>query len=365
MQTNNQQAFLALLRAGLWESKIALSTYGEIDLKVVYRLAQEQAVVGIVAAGLEHVVDTRIPQEVALTFVGEALQLEQRNKAMNSFIRDLVAKMRDAGIYTILVKGQGIAQLYKKPLWRASGDIDLLLSESNYELAKSFLMTLATNVEGEDFEKKHLSMTIDSWIVELHGSLKCGLSRRIDKVVENAQREVFYGGNVRSWINGGTQVFLPGINSDIVFIFAHILQHFFIEGVGLRQVCDWCRLLWAYRDPLDIQLLEKRLRNAGILTEWKTFASLAVNSLGMPAEAIPFYSQSWRYDRKARLLLKRIFKTGNMGHNNNVSYRREKSPFVSNVITFCRRLSDFAKFSLIFPLDSPRFFVNYVFDKLR
>lgn len=85
----------------------------------MYRLAEEQSVVGLVSAGIEHIVDVRVPQEVALTFAGSALQLEQRNKAMNQFIGVLIEKLRAADIYTLLVKGQGVAQCYERPLWRA------------------------------------------------------------------------------------------------------------------------------------------------------------------------------------------------------------------------------------------------------
>ena len=123
---NNTQAFLALVRAGLWEKDVQLSSYGDIDFKEVYRLAEEQSVVGLVAAGIEHIVDIKIPKEDALQFVGQSLQLEQQNTAMNHFIGVIVDKMRAAGIYTLLVKGQGIAQCYERPLWRSCGDVDFL-----------------------------------------------------------------------------------------------------------------------------------------------------------------------------------------------------------------------------------------------
>ena len=361
---NNLQAFLALVRSGLWEQDIQLLPYGAINYNEVYRLAEEQSVVGLVAAGLEHVKDVKIPQEVALHFVGNTIQLEKRNTAMNAFIASLIEKLRLEGIYTLLVKGQGIAQCYERPLWRACGDVDLLLSAENYDKAKIICQQLASSIDEEDTKRKHLSITIRNWIVELHGALLFNLSSRVDNVILEAQCDVFYNGDVRSWLNGNTQVFLPSPNCDIIFIFTHFLHHFFIEGVGFRQICDWCRLLYSYKNTIDCSILERRLLEAGLMTEWKVFAYVAVDTLGMTEDAIPFYSKSKRYKRKSIKVLKRIIKTGNMGHNNDLSYRNKNNKFVVNIITFFRRFSDFVSIMSVFPIDVPRFFVTYIFNRI-
>lgn len=142
-KSRNQKVFLKLVNAGLLGKEVHLSQFESIDYHEVYRLAEGQSVLGLVAAGLEHVVDVRIPQQWTLQFAGQAILLEQRNKAMNAFIAKLISKLREEDIYTLLVKGQGIAQCYEKPLWRAAGDVDLYLSKDNYNKAKAFLIPLA------------------------------------------------------------------------------------------------------------------------------------------------------------------------------------------------------------------------------
>lgn len=232
------RVFLSLVKAGLWEQGVRLSQYNRFDLEEIYRLAEEQAVVGLVAAGIEHVDDVKLCKEDVLTFIGTALQIEQRNVLMNDFIEDLMQKMRIEGIYVLLVKGQGIAQCYERPLWRAAGDVDLLFSDVNYKSALDFLTPLASYVSDENPYNKHIAITIDPWTIELHGTLRGLLRKRMDRVVDDVQRDVFYSRNVRSWLNGKTQVFLPGADNDVVFIFSHILQHFFKEEITLRQICD-------------------------------------------------------------------------------------------------------------------------------
>lgn len=157
---SSQQAFWALVKAGLWGKDTRLSQYKDIDYSAIMKLAEEQSVVGLVTAGLEKVSDEKIPKEVILQFVGRTLQIEQLNKAMNAFIAALIEKLRKEDVYAILVKGQGIAQRYERPLWRASGDIDLLLSGSNYEKAKASLLPSAVDVATEYKSLKHLEMTM-------------------------------------------------------------------------------------------------------------------------------------------------------------------------------------------------------------
>ena len=78
-RNSNISAFMALLKAGLWEQEARLLPYGAIDYQEIYQAAEEQAVVGIITAGLEHVVDTNVPKTDLLTFIGMSLQLEQTN----------------------------------------------------------------------------------------------------------------------------------------------------------------------------------------------------------------------------------------------------------------------------------------------
>ena len=260
-----------------------------VDWNVIYSLAEAQGVTGLVAAGIERL-NVQVPLEVKLQFVGSTLQVEQRNKAMDAFIADIVERMRTDGIFTLLVKGQGVAQCYEKPLWRPSGDVDFLLSEDNYKKAKDFLLPLSSGNKDEERYSQHLGMSIGEWYVEIHGSLRTGLSERIDRMVDAVQNSVFYGGNVRSWQNGKTQVFLPAPTEDVFLVFTHFIKHFYKEGMSLRQVCDWCRLLYTYREKLDYGLLEKWIKKSGLMQEWKGFAAVAVEYLGMPETAMPFFN---------------------------------------------------------------------------
>uniref|UniRef100_UPI0040293F5B hypothetical protein n=1 Tax=Candidatus Cryptobacteroides bacterium TaxID=3085639 RepID=UPI0040293F5B len=126
---NSQKAFFALLQAGLWEddsvSDFKTQVSSGVDWSEVQRLTEEQSVVGLVASGIDvykaNVPDLKIAKADALQFIGQTIQLEQRNQAMNYFIGVLTDKIKEADIGAVLMKGHGVAQCYERPLWRVAG----------------------------------------------------------------------------------------------------------------------------------------------------------------------------------------------------------------------------------------------------
>ena len=366
MEKNNTiDAFFAILRAGLWERDVSLSEFGKIDYDTILQLAEEQAVVGIITAGFKHVKDVIPPQDFFLKLLGQTLLIEQRNKGMNLFIGNIVERMRENGIRSILLKGQGVAQCYERPLWRLSGDIDLFFDDSNYNSAKKLLLPLATNVEKEYAYSKHLGLTIDGWEVELHGTLHCELWKGIDDVLNEVQSGAFDSRDDRIWMNGYTQIPLLRADEDVVYIFSHIFQHFFKGGMGLRQVCDWCRLLWVYMEKLSHKLLVSWIRKAGLMSEWKALGAFAVEYLGMPVEAMPLYSPETKWKQKAAKILVNLIRSGNMGHNMDPSFRNDLC-FLKRKILRLGYVTVYAmRNGSIFPADSIKVWWNEIKSGLR
>ena len=51
MQRKTLDAFIALLRAGLWEQGVRLACFGAIDFNEIRRVASDEGVLGLVTAG--------------------------------------------------------------------------------------------------------------------------------------------------------------------------------------------------------------------------------------------------------------------------------------------------------------------------
>ena len=374
MNETNLHTFFELLRAGLFlvhgGRVVSNDSFSkDVDWQKVYHLAQEQSVLGLVLQGIEeqrnHNHNLNIPQMLLLQWIGEVQMIEQQNKEMNAFVADLIEKLRKYNIYTLLIKGQGVAQAYERPLWRSSGDVDLFLSDDNYEKAKKILIPNASSVETESLRVLHLGMTIDGWAVELHGKLNGNLSQSVENLLDEIKRDTFNRGQVRSWVNGKTQVLLMKEENEILYGFIHFLNHFYKDGVGLRQICDWCRLLYTYMDSLNYGLFESRIKRAGLMTEWKAFGAFSVKYLGMPVESMPFYSTDPKWNHKADKICSFIMSVGNMGHNRNISHFSKYPYLFRKCVSMGRRVGDLTNHAMIFPLDSIRFFPRIMFNGIK
>ena len=394
--SNNQKVFFELLRTGLWGDlkfkveSLKLKDFQSLDWNEVYQLAREQSVQGLVLQGIEWFknhnlnvletsgtseraradLDLNIPQILLLQWIGEVQVIEQQNMEMNAFVAELIEKLRENDADALLVKGQGVAQCYEKPLWRACGDVDIFLSDENYEKAKAFLNPLASSVEKEYVCEKHLGMTINGWVVELHGSLRVGLPNKINRVLDDIKTDTFNRGNMRLWMNGQTEVFLLGKENDIVYVFVHFLNHFYKEGVGLRQICDWCRLMWMYRNEIDVKKIEERIKRMGLVSEWKAFGALAIEYLGFPKDSMPLLDvrskkEDVRWRKKVDRIMEFILKSGNMGHNRDMSHFSKYPYLIRKCVSMGRRIGDLITHARIFPLDSLRFFPRIMWNGLR
>ena len=243
--------------------------------------------------------------------------------------------------------------------------MDFYLNKEDFEKAKFFFRPFVESFEPDNNHTEHINMHYDSFVVEIHANQHTSISSRIDRVMDEIHHDLFYRMNVKTWMTGDTTVFIPSPNNHVIIVFTHFLKHFYKGGLGLRQICDWCRLLWKYRTSVDIELLKNLLDRMGTINIWKAFASFAVDYLGMPLEAMPFYSSDPRYKKKAQRIFDFVFEVGNFGHNRDNSYYTKYPRLIRKTISLSYRVRDIFRHSHIFPIESMRFFPTIVFDGVR
>ncbi len=93
-----------MVRAGLWEKDVQLASFGDINFKEIYRLAIDQSIVGLVAAGIECVNNVKKNSlNIISPFAGLTIKIVNRNKLMNAVLCDLLKKLRSQDIYSIII----------------------------------------------------------------------------------------------------------------------------------------------------------------------------------------------------------------------------------------------------------------------
>lgn len=365
----NVRAFLALTSAGLWgEGGNGAVPWKDVDWEAVLQLAREQALAGIVASAFDVVdlgfeIQDVVDHSQSKAWAKKVYSIEQRNIGMDNFILRLFAELQSNGLHPVLLKGQGVAQSYLNPLRRNPGDVDVLLWADEYEAAKKLLMPKASKTIADKENEKHTAFVLSGFIVELHGTLCLLLGKKIDTQMDILYERIFAQKEFRTIeFSGltdasGNQVNLPEINIDVLYVFCHMLQHFFTGGIGLRQVCDLCRLLYTYRDEIDREWLSAELEKLGLWAEWKAFGALAVDYLGMWPEYVPFLVEdeakgdgiAAKWHRKARRIMAYILSTGNMGKNRDDSYKKKYPYIIKKLISFFKIISNFWRLVRIFP----------------
>ena len=367
----NVRAFLALTSAGLFGGDgFSYSVPGtdpsSIDWKAVHwdavmQLAKEQALVGIVASAfdaggsavsflgceLQEVMD----RDHRKAFAKKVYSIEQRNQKMDESVAKLFNYLERNGLHPVLLKGQGIARSYANPHRRSPGDIDILLPGEEYAQAKNLLKEKARKIMDEGLYEKQQQMFIADCIVELHGTMRVTLSKKIDSFLDRLMDRMFSDGSFSFFTSNGSDILMPLPQINAVYVFCHILEHLFHSGIGLRQVCDLCRILLVHRDEIDREKLHSDISSLGLMDEWKTLASLMVNYLGVRAEDVACYERSSKWSLKSKRLLAYILSTGNMGKNRDLSYRKKYPYLIKKTVSLWLILRNALRLGSIFPKD--------------
>lgn len=363
-----QEAFLALLKAGLWETSPELSAFTPpIDWEEILRLTEEQTVTGVITDGI-----ASLPKEfhgarpLMMQFYARTATLEDENQRMNAFVPRLMTQLEQRGVRSMLLKGQGVSTCYPQPLHRVDGDIDLLVPDADeYRNARTLMAMIAEEVQQEDEGRKHSAFQHKGFVIEIHGDFRFSINRscRLNTPAWKRKRLSEEGRRIKEGLL--ENVVLPPVQFDVLFIFAHLLNHYMgAGGVGLRQVSDWMMFLNQNLENVDLQALEADLDQLGLRKYWEVFGTMAVDFLGFPRERMPLYDA--KNAKKAEIVLENIFKTGNFGTIQHQKQLKGDTHFIlRKLVAFTGQIPVYARNLRVFPKDSVWCFGQFVASSLR
>lgn len=300
------EAFFQFLRFSLGQTEKEPSLEAA-DWLQLYEMSKKQTLLGVALDGISRMQQTRPPKDLLLKWIGQVKVIENYNIRMNGVIAEIGKKFEQRGIRICLLKGQGNALLYPEPLHRMAGDIDLWLSGRPKNIIR-FVRKLSPK---EKASYHHIEFPpYKAFSVEAHYR-PCYLHNfahnyRLQRFFKEHSEECF--ANTTAW--GNTAVAVPTAEINIVFQLAHIFNHLFQEGIGLRQLMDYFFLMKRLELTVDERIkMGRQLRRMGLLRFAGAVMYVLHVALGLEEDKciVPVD------EAHGRFLLEEILRGGNFG----------------------------------------------------
>lgn len=309
----------------------------------VFDLSQKQAMTGIAFLGIERLPEGERPKrELLLRWYMATERIKEENKTMDRKTLIVANRFLMEGFPSVILKGQGIARLYPNGEYRTPGDIDIWLGGRRKDIVRYVRLyspdSLLTyhHIEFDAVRDTDIEVHFTpSW---MNGYFT---NRRLQEFF-NMERSGF---ERRERTDDYTEIPVPSLDFNRVFILVHIYRHFFYEGIGLRQMLDYYYVLchgFSEEDgkkTVDVLKSLGMIRFAGaVMYVLKNVFDMEERFMLVPANEI-----------EGKFLLDEIMLAGNFGHHDpRVGYGRKSSAW--NL--FWRRVSRSSRFIFRYPSEA-------------
>lgn len=305
------EVLLILLRAGLWERQPEATACFPLTDDVwerVFLLARQQTVAGLVFRGVQLLPKELLPPEkLQMRWIVMVDALERKNREMNKVLVDLCAYLAEAGVYPVVQKGQGVAQLYEKPLLRECGDIDLFFPSSKAAAAALQCIRIC----GIKPEKRADGSYWYKWkdvVVEHHVRLLDLHNPFQQHVAQDLINRYGFCHTALDTVPGHS-ITVPSPFLNLLLQNLHVMKHALGWGIGLRQLCDMARTCYVFRGKIDEAELRTVCRKLGVEKWTALLHAFLTEFLGLPDECLPYPIKA----ETAQPLLEIICRGGNFG----------------------------------------------------
>lgn len=318
--SDKEKALFALVRSTLWGipkdySKNALQ---HVHIVTLTKLAKEQAVAGLVTQGL---IETGIKMEhkdvMKVCDIQQSIRLQ--NERIDEAVVELCQLMEREGIRIIVFKGQTVGALYRDHGLRQSGDIDFYCYQEDWDKAIRYFKE-KEGLEIDDTKTdKDVSFERNNIIYEMHNQLTTFNYPKHARYWKKVVMPEILAHPYTVKVNGyDVPTLAPTYNA--LFVFAHIFRHLILDGIALRQYCDWARVLDVQHDEIDVVVLERHLCGLGLRKAYCGLGAMLTEKLGLKPEKFPF-TISEEDRNRLPVLWENMMQRGNFGEK--VGYQKK------------------------------------------
>ena len=305
-----QKIFFDFLRFCIGSAKEIPDSLKEADWKELYRIAQKQALLGVLFHGIRQLPKQLAPeQKLLMQWMVMAEQIRKQNIRLFQDSVKVCQNFENEGFANCILKGQGNALLYPDPYMRTPGDIDIYLSGGRRKIMKYVDRVCPNQV----MRYHHVDFPVMKTAIEVHFTpsyMFCPIhNRRMQKWFKEVMD--LQCSNVVTLPEGYGEITVPTTSFNVIYILSHLYRHVFTEGIGLRQLIDYYFVL-VKSEERRVKNLTALKRELNFLGLWK-FAGAVMyvlhEALGLPeAKMIAPIDVN-----EGRFLLAEIMQGGNFG----------------------------------------------------
>ena len=321
-----QKIFFDFLRFCIGSAKEIPDSLKEVDWKELYRIAQKQALLGVLFHGIRRLPKELAPeQKLLMQWMVMAEMIRKQNIKLFQDSVKVCQNFENEGFANCILKGQGNALLYPDPYMRTPGDIDIYLSGGRRKIMKYVDQVCPNQV----MRYHHVDFPVMKTAIEVHFTPSYMFfpvhNSRMQKWFKEVMGEQC---NHRvSLPDGYGEIHVPQVSFNVIYILSHLYRHIFTEGIGLRQLLDYYFVLLKWHTDLtnltdsnkslpqmtlintDLDALRHKLKYLGL---WKfaqavMFVMKEVFGLSEDRMIVPMD------EREGRFLLDEIMRGGNFG----------------------------------------------------
>lgn len=279
-------------------------------------IARRQAVDWLCFAALERLPQGQWPpRDLVLEWSALRRRIEMRNHEVNKAAVAVTGWFKARGYRTCILKGQGNALLYPSTMVRTPGDIDIWVEGGCRCVIK---LARKCGISGKACYHHIDWRPYNGISVEVHYRPTFMLNpihnNRLQKWFEKHANMQF--DNAVSIPQCDGVISVPTFSFNAVYQLSHIANHFFQEGIGLRQFADYYFLLLRNKDAVDVRFkedLEDELKYLGL----HDFARAVMWVLGRVFLMDRVYMIVPPDEKRGSFLLDEIIEGGNFGQYDN------------------------------------------------
>ena len=338
-----ENLFFELVQIALNQRQVLSHAPSAEEWESLYAQAKRQAVLGICFLSVNKLKEQNPPRALFLRWIGASETIRKRNVQANKRSAEVTKMFAEAGFRSCILKGQGNALMYDNPYSRTSGDIDIWV-EGERGAITAYVKGRTPGV----FEQyHHIDFPIFKGMpVEVHYTPARLLSNKYNDRFQAYCREqmAVQMANMVDVPDGAGQFCVPTACFNAVFQLAHIMSHFFIEGIGLRHFIDYYHVLRNDEVRGRKEELRALFQNLGMLRFAKGVMWIERECLNLSEDCMIVEPD----EKAGRLILNEMLEGGNFGHHDE-RYAGRARGYLARGITDVYRL---LKLSTVFPSES-------------